>query len=129
MEQGIWLAPISLLPAVGLLILSTSTRYLNVVSDIQALNEKECETQHAQQELKRALLFRNALVSLYVSVCFLSTSALLGGMALSWGFNTKMLIGLGSGAAIAGVVYASVALIRESAISLEIVQIHTKSKH
>ena len=124
-ETGLWLTPLVLLPGVGLLLMSTSIRYGQV--------HEEFHHYHGQPEiscihhlLKRAKLFRNALICLYASAACLALASLSGGnwhLANQPAFWPVMLM---TGVAVLALLLAIIALIRESCLSLEIIEKHAK---
>jgi len=117
------LIPIGMLPGIGLLILSTSTRYWTVVSDLLGMGA--LQNAAAGLEMRRATLFRDALVSLYVGVALAAASALAGSvLGFIDGKPGRGLAAVGAALAIGCVVFASVQLIRESLLSLRIVALH-----
>ena len=125
-DAGIWLTPLILLPGVALLVVSTSERYGRIHDEVHHLFEHEHETSpHAVGRLKRrARLFRNALLALYICICLFSLSSLFGMIgragvhAADWAGASILVAG------IASLFAATVFLIRESLLSLEIVSDH-----
>lgn len=123
------LLPLTFLPGIGLLINSTSSRFINVTSEIKMMSPQECEDQEERikKEIHRAKLFRNALIGLYLSVGFFSFAAFVSTLLTTWNLHAegltalRILIILG----ITSVVFASVELIQESLLSLDIVIKHT----
>ena len=127
MDTRLWLTPLILLPGVSVLIMSTSARYAQIHSEIHhLLDENNSNTGKIIKHLLiRAKLFRNALVSLYSSAAFLALAGLVGCLSLIWKEFTLessvlFLIGLG----ILILLFATVELIRESILSLEIIRSH-----
>lgn len=118
------LVPIGMLPGIGLLILSTSSRYWTVVSDLLDMSAEQCGGSAATLERRRARLFRNALVSLYVAAAFASASALIGSTLSMLGYSGGPTAAIGAAVAIGCIVFASIELIRESKLSLHIVDLH-----
>ena len=125
----IWLTPLLLLPGVALLIMSTSTRYAQIHTEIHHLLEKrrdDIKVASARLLTKRSTLFRNALVSLYVCVGLLSLAGLLGGLMGPWKSAAINIVWAVTCLAIVCLFYAAVALIRESRFSLDIIQVHSR---
>jgi len=127
MDTSLWLTPLILLPGVAMLIMSTSARYAQIHSEIHHLLDEN--NSNAGKIIKhlliRAKLFRNALVSLYSSAAFLALAGLVGCLSLIWKefsleSSVLFLIGLG----ILALLLATVELIRESILSLEIIRSH-----
>lgn len=85
------LIPLTYIPGVALLIMSTSQRYTNVNNTIHEFSEEECRirTERVKQELRRAHLFRNSLLALYLSVAFFSLGSLVAFLVNSWGITTS----------------------------------------
>jgi hypothetical protein len=110
-----WLTPLILLPGVALLILSTSARYNQLREDYRNRREGDPETLHLQ--LSRALLFRNTLVSLYVSVGFLAAAVLAAGLVTQLPGNPDLPVLLLTCTGILSLIYAAIQLIRESLLS------------
>jgi len=123
---GIWLSPLLLLPGAGLLIMSISQRFNRLHDEIHHLMEQESsKSQKAVEHLmKRAHYFRNALVLLYSSITIFAIAGLLGGITSGLGdVSFYITVGL----TILGILFlaaASIILIKESALSLEIMKIH-----
>jgi len=121
-----YFAPLTFLPAVGLLIVSTSNRYYRINQLIRGYSKEECETKRTQvnKELKRAQLFRNALVGLYLSTGFFSMASLLANLLPEQhtAFALKWLTVLG----VLTLVFASFQLIIESILSLRIIKQHVE---
>ncbi len=130
MNNAIWFTPLLLLPGVALLVMSTSARFGQVHGEIHHLMKRK-EGGHnmpAHYLLKRSVLFRNALVGLYCAVGFLALASLLGGI-LEWFLGDSFLIFywivmfltcLG----ILSLLFATVQLIRESIMALQVIKNH-----
>ncbi len=124
----IWLTPLLLLPGVALLIMSTSTRYGQIHTELHHLLEKprdRLKVASARLLAKRSTLFRNALVSLYLSVGLLSLAGLLGGLMDLWKSAAIIIVWVLTCLAILCLLFAAVELIRESRLSLDIIQAHS----
>ena len=122
-ETGLWLTPLVLLPGVGLLLMSTAIRYGQV--------HEEFHHYHGQPEiscihhlLKRAKLFRNALIFLYVSAACLALASLSGGIFHLASKSPLWPVMLMTGVAVLVLLLAVIELIRESCLSLEIIEKH-----
>ncbi len=121
----IWITPLALLPGVALLILSTSTRFGHLHSEIHHLrHEKQPIPDHL---IKRARYFNNALSLLYASVIFFALGALFGGFStLSVDtFYWVVIILLCFG--ILAIVAASFYLFNESRTAFKIIEEHIHS--
>ncbi len=90
----LWLTPLLLVPGVALLVMSTSSRFAHVHSEIHDLanhkHEKDIE-KLAENLNKRSVIFNNALISLYLSITFLALAGLIGGLAVIWMGNIFIL--------------------------------------
>lgn len=126
---SLWLAPMILLPGVALLVVSTSARYAQIHDEIHHIQMSDTapELEMSGHLLTRALMFRNALVSLYFSVALFLLASLFGGLTSvfrGWESvsNTIVLVILGFG--ILFLVFASIELVRESILSVDIIRQH-----
>ena len=125
-----WIMPLLLLPGVGLLLLSTSARYGQLHAEVHQLFEDAALGSMAtiRHLLARARLFRYALTSLYASSAFFAVGGILGAvLAILW---PGVAHGVVLGAAAAGTVsllIASVLLVRESTLSLVIIEAHVEA--
>ncbi|MCG8433401.1 MAG: DUF2721 domain-containing protein [Gammaproteobacteria bacterium] len=124
---GIWVQPLILLPGIGLLILSTATRYGQLHTEFHHLSHEQHENTLAIAGvlMRRAKLFRNTLVSLYIAVALIALSSLIGAIstALSMELSLWLVISL-LGFAIAAIVIATVMLILESTAANDIISTH-----
>jgi hypothetical protein len=125
-SSELWLTPLILLPGVALLVLSTSIRYGRIHDEFHDL---EAHADHSSPQTvreleRRAMMFRNALVSLYASVTLLALASLLGGLATYWIGGAGWLSAGLTLAAIAGLVFAAAQLARECALSYGVIRDH-----
>ncbi|WP_457651566.1 DUF2721 domain-containing protein [Rhodocaloribacter sp.] len=123
---GLWLTPLILLPGVALLILSTAFRFNRLHDEMHELLEHAGRTSEdvVRRLMRRAFLFRNTLVALYVCVALFALASLLGVLLLEWSDASRwVVLGL-LGAGIGCLAYAALALIRESTLSLDIIEEH-----
>lgn len=125
-DTALWLTPLVMLPGVALLVLSTSARYAQIHEEFHHLLTDDVAQRRrtAVYLLARSVLFRNALVALYVSVGAFAVASLIGGIGSMFSLNVEIIV---VGMAFLGVitlVYAAWELIRESAKSLEIIREH-----
>ena len=121
----LWVTPLLLLPGVGLLVMSTAARFGQIHEEIHyELTHPELQRPMAGHLLQRCTLFRNALVSLYVSVAFFAVASLAGGITEAVGGDgawiTLALTCLG----IVSILYGVVQLIRESTLMLDVFRGH-----
>lgn len=121
-----WLTPLILLPGVALLIASTSSRFSQIHTEFHHLLDHQ--DSHARivsrNLLQRSRLFRDALVSLYASVALFSLGSLLGGVVNLWRPESLWFVGGLTIVGIGCVVFASVQLVRESLVCLQVIQDH-----
>lgn len=125
---GIWIIPFTFLSGVGLLVLSTSNRYANVKNEIQSFTSEECEhkKKKVMRELRRAKLFRNALVFQYLSIGTFSLSSLISSLTIRWQELSEVILNVSTTVGVCFVVISAFQLIAESFISLKIMELHAK---
>jgi len=124
----LWLTPLILLPGVALLILSTSGRFNRLHDEMHALLEHENlgSDQIVHHLMRRAHMFRNTMVALYVCVGLFALGSLLGVMLFQWPDLSKwVVIGL-LAPGIACLCFAAFVLMCESALSLDIIKEHER---
>jgi len=123
------LIPLTYIPGVGLLIMSTSQRYTAVNNTIHDFSDEECrvKSDRVKQELRRAHLFRNSLLCLYLSVTFFSLGSLIAFLTNSWGLETsKTVLEIATVLGVACIVFSVSTLAVESILSLDIIKRHAK---
>ena len=123
------LIPLTYIPGVALLIMSTSQRYTDVNSMIHEFSKEECriKTERVTQELRRAHLFRNSLLALYLSVAFFSLGSLVAFLVNSWGITTStVVLEIATVIGVACIVFAVSKLAAESILTLDIIKRHAK---
>jgi len=76
--------------------------------------------------VERALLLRNALVSLYVAIAMLALASLVGGVVVLWLGRAAVPVLVLTSASVLCVAYAAYLLIRESRMLLEIICFHER---
>ncbi|MCZ6791896.1 MAG: DUF2721 domain-containing protein [Candidatus Dadabacteria bacterium] len=121
------LIPLTYIPGVALLIMSTSQRYTDVNSMIHEFSEEECKikTERVQQEIRRAHLFRNSLLALYLSVAFFLLGSLVAFLVNSWGITTSTaVLEIATVIGVACIVFAASKLAAESILTLDIIKRH-----
>jgi hypothetical protein len=85
-----WYVPITIIPGVGLLILSTSNLLVELSHEIKTLiSEKNKSNLLIKNKLRQLKLLNAAMVFLYLSVASLVISGLTSGLYLSAGLNFK----------------------------------------
>jgi len=84
-EIAIIFTPLTFLPGIGMLIMSTSRRYIELINQMQRVFQQEQKyTQHffsCQQQ--RLRMFKWALTFLYLCVGLILLGSLLGGITIS----------------------------------------------
>jgi len=121
-----WLIPILLLPGVALLIVSTAARYGQIHEELHHLqmDEMAVEPMFRQHLAHRARLFRNALVSLYVSVGAFALGSLIGALLDLSGQPSDWAVIALAFAGILCLIFAAYELIRESLLSFQVIAYH-----
>ena len=124
-----WLIPILLLPGVALLVMSTATRFGQIHSELHHLLEVNDPVtppfwQHLSQ---RAMLFRNALVSLYLSVGAFVMGSLVGAILDMAGRSSAWAVTAFAFTGILCLIFATYELILESRSSFQIITHHLNS--
>ncbi|MEM7009197.1 MAG: DUF2721 domain-containing protein [Thermodesulfobacteriota bacterium] len=123
------LIPLTYIPGVALLIMSTSQRYTVINNTIHDFSEEECmlKTDRVKQELRRAHLFRNSLLGLYLSVAFFSLGSLVAFLVNNMGVATsKKVLEITTILGVACIVVSVSKLAAESILSLDILKRHAK---
>ena len=123
------LIPLTYIPGVALLIMSTSQRYTNVNDTINEFSEEECrvESDRVRQEVRRAHHFRNSLLGLYLSVVFFSLGSLVAFLVNNWGIQTsKTVLEIATILGVACIVFSVSMLALESILTLDIIKRHAK---
>lgn len=120
----VWLTPILLLPGVALLTVSTAHRFGQVQAEFhRLLNHPDRHAQIVARSLvARARLYRDALASLYLSVGLFALGSLLGGVVNLWRPESLWVVGGLTIAGIAAIVFSAIQLLRESLVSLQVVE-------
>lgn len=122
-SNALWLIPLILLPGVGLLVMSTSSRCAQVQAEFAGIARDPAGSRvEAELLRRRSGLCRDILISLYAGVGLLACAVLVGGLASQWLRPYAWLaVGL-TGAAVASLVYAVFLLIRESLLAMDLVE-------
>ncbi len=77
-----WIIPLTLLPRIGMMIMSTSNLSTAISDEINALlHEKECNTQLVQVKISQMSLLNIAMVCLYISTSVFAIAGLVGGIS------------------------------------------------
>ena len=124
-QLDIWLTPVTLLPGVALLLISTVARSGQIEMEIHRMLDNKDDASLVDHVSQRSTLVRNAIVGMYVSIAIFALASMLGGLAAvvaSWTelalWIVVLLTGLGILALFAGTYF----LIRESTIRHEMAQ-------
>jgi len=123
----LWLTPLLFLPGVALLILSTPVRYGQIHGEIHHLLESgkdEYTKELTSQLFRRSRLFRNALITFYVCVGLLAVASILGGLLNAVGMWADILVMIMTCLGVLFMLLATIFLIRESILSLDIIKKH-----
>ena len=123
-DYTIWLIPLSLIPGIAILIVSTSLKYNQARKEILKLITEKKDSERKSRRinnLKRHLYFRNAFISFYISIVFLVLASLIGTLADKI-TNLKLLTMILICLAALCVVYSAIQLILESLIATRVVK-------
>lgn len=113
--------------------MSTSQRYMKVNDIISAFTPEKCKikTERVRTELRRAHLFRNSLIGLYISVSFFTVGALIAYLIHRWEgsqTNTQFVLESFLVLGVISIIFAVMTLVIESILSLELIKSNVKSK-
>lgn len=125
-----WATPLLVLPGVALLILSTASRYARIHDELHHWEGRDRWrlTDRVITNLRRrARALRNALVALYGGVSIFLFGGLLGAFTHYWPELSVAVVGSLTIAASGAVLFASVTLIREAILSLDVIEAHFDS--
>ena len=122
-----WIVPLTFLPGVAGLILSTSNRYFHVNNLIREAIKKEEQQDktYVSKLLKRSEFFHRALTFLYLSIGCFSVSALIGNLTQSWLLDISSLSYAADFLIVSGVVcvvFSAYQLISESIYSFNMIR-------
>ena len=88
-----WYIPITILPGICLLILSTSNIMIDLSREIKSLiTENEETSVLIERKLKQLKLINRAMALLYLSVAFFVFAALLSGISAQYNWNSSLTI-------------------------------------
>ncbi|MEM6926161.1 MAG: DUF2721 domain-containing protein [Myxococcota bacterium] len=120
-----WATPLLVLPGVGLMVMSTSARFARLHDELHHhIHQMGCDDRTVERLLLRGRLFRNALLALYGAVAMLSLAGLAGGMEMPEWVSTAL---LATGVTL--LVVASGTLMRETTLSLEVIEHEVNAVH
>ncbi len=123
------LIPLTYIPGVALLLVSTTQRYSQVNNTIHGFSEEECrvKSDRVKQEIRRAHLFRNSLLGLYLSVVLFSLGSLIAFLVNNWGIETsKTVLEVAIILGVACIVFSVSKLALESILTFDILKRHAK---
>ena len=126
------LIPLTYIPGIALLIMSTSQRYIHMDDTIKSYTPEQCEVyaEKVKQELRRAHLFRNSLIGFYLSVVFFSLGSLVAFLTNSWGIETsKTILEIASIVGVGLLVFSVISLSWESILTLDILKRHASGEN
>jgi len=88
-----WYLPITLVPGIGLLILSTSNLMLNLSNEISILiNSEKSENTIITRKITQLKRLNMSMVFLYIAIACLVTSGLIGGVSMSMNIKNDLTI-------------------------------------
>ena len=125
-DSIVWITPLLLMPGVALLVISTSARYGQLHDEIHRVLEDDEHTGcECLGHLRlRAVRFCNALFCLYLAITLLLLASFIGSFLKIWDIMPgRLIVGLCT-FAVAAVTCDAFELVRESRISLRIINIH-----
>jgi len=117
----LWLTPFGMVGSIGLLILSTTSRYIDAIKSVETYHDNPSYREYCADQYQRAKQIRNALTILYIAVSMASGTVFVAGVIDLWGSDlTQYVLVFGTCATIAIVIVASAILVRETTLSLKI---------
>ena len=119
-DAGIWAAPLLLIPAVGLLVLSTSARFGQLHEEFRR-HKDEHESPALEHLCRRASLIHSALVSFYTSVAVLALASLLGTLSDRWFKTLTWIPQVMTFLGVVLILFSAIQLIRESRLLLTVI--------
>ena len=121
---GQWILPLSFIPGVGLLIMSTSNRFGQLNAEIaKNLTSTPVNRPLLDRLVFRSYLFSYSLVTLYIAVGSFSLGSLIGGLTLEWTVVSKTILLITICLGVLCVLIAAVLLILESINNLKCIKI------
>jgi len=86
-----WYIPITIIPGIGLLILSTSNLMVTLSSEINILIHNDDENEAIiNRKLIQLKLLNRAMVLFYIAISCLVVAALIGGISVQFGVETTL---------------------------------------
>lgn len=97
-----WIIPLTLLPGIGMMIMSTSNLSTYISQEItRLLGEESCNRHLVEKKISQMSLLNIALVTLYISAASFAITGLIGGVSkvqhimLDDSFTVLLIIGIG----------------------------------
>lgn len=97
-----WIIPLTLLPGIGMMIMSTSHLSTAISQEISGLiHEETCDAHLVEQKISQMSLLNRALVTLYLGAAAFAITGLIGGVSavqnlmLHDTFTVCLIIGIG----------------------------------
>ncbi|NDJ54312.1 MAG: DUF2721 domain-containing protein [Chloroflexi bacterium] len=121
-----WVLPLVLMPAVALLLISTSARIQMMHNEVHHLltHNYSVSGQFIAHLRARARQYRNALVGFYAAVTLFAFGSILGAFADLMGLSSAVVVIAFTVLGIISLILSAVQLIQESTLSLEAVEEH-----
>ena len=119
-DAGIWAAPLLLIPAVGLLVISTSARFGQLHEEVHR-HRGEKGSPALKHLYRRAHLIHSALVSFYISVAVLALASLLGTLSRRWLASLTWIPQAMTFIGVAMILFSAFQLIRESRLLITVI--------
>lgn len=121
-----WYIPITILPGICLLILSTSNIMIDLSREIKGLiQEEEVQSALIERKLKQLKLINRAMVFLYISVGNFVISGLLSGIGTNVGLNIEVTVYI----LFLGILFSLLALISLISYSFRAVKLRQNQYH
>ena len=130
MELTLILAPLSLLSGIGLIILSTSRRYIELIRQLQHIIEDDfsCSPEFMALQKKRLWMFKWALSLLYLCVGFVLVGSLAAGLSQAGISITTPMLYISIILSVVSALAAIVILIKESFVSASLIDEQLKNQ-
>jgi len=122
-EIAIIFTPLTFLPGIGMLIMSTSRRYIELINQMQSVfhQQQQYGTHFFNCQQQRLGMFKWALTFLYLCVGLILLGSLIGGLTLSWHPLSEYLLFSFVILAVISALSAVGILIRESFVSASLI--------
>ena len=84
-----WYLPITILPGIGLLILSTSNLLISLSNEIAERLKSKSDSQMTHRKLSQLKLLNKGLVGLYIGAGMMVAAGILSGLRIFYDFSTS----------------------------------------